>query len=172
MVNRIAELLREHGAVEYGEFVLASGARSTYYINVKSALTSPEVLVAVGEEISSLEPFDVVAGVAVGGIPIAVSVSIASRKPYAIVRESEKTHGKSGRVIGEVSGRTVLLVEDVTTTGGSVLAGIEALRAAGGTVRTVVTIVDRQAGAGRFLEQAGVRLRSLSTADELVKGGK
>ncbi|MDD1714267.1 MAG: orotate phosphoribosyltransferase [Methanoregulaceae archaeon] len=172
MVNRIAELLREHGAVEYGEFVLASGARSTYYINVKSALTSPEVLVAVGEEISSLEPFDVVAGVAVGGVPIAVSVSIASRKPYAIVRESEKTHGKSGRVIGEVSGRTVLLVEDVTTSGGSVLAGIEALRAAGATVRTVVTIVDRQAGAGRFLEQAGVRLRSLSTADELVKGGK
>jgi orotate phosphoribosyltransferase len=172
MVNRIAELLREHGAVEYGEFVLASGARSTYYINVKSALTSPEVLVAVGEEISRLEPFDVVAGVAVGGIPIAVSVSIASRKPYAIVRESEKTHGKSGRVIGNVGGRTVLLVEDVTTSGGSVLAGIEALRAEGGTVRTVVTIVDRQAGAGGILEQAGVRLRSLLTADELVKAGK
>lgn len=169
MVNRVAELLREHGAVEYGDFVLASGARSPYYINVKSALTSPEVLIAIGEEISSLEPFDAVAGVAVGGIPIAVAVSIVSRKPYAIVRESEKGHGKSGRVIGDIAGKTVLLVEDVTTSGGSVLAGVEALRAAGGVVRTVVTIVDRQAGAGRRLEQAGVRLLALSTAAELVK---
>jgi orotate phosphoribosyltransferase len=172
MVNRIAELLREHGAVEYGDFVLASGARSPYYIDVKSAITSPDVLVAIGEEISRLEPFDVVAGVAVGGIPLAVSVSIASGKPYAIVRESEKAHGKSGRVIGNVTGRAVLLVEDVTTSGGSVLAGVEALRAAGGVVRTVVTIVDRQAGAGGRLEQAGVRLRALSTAEELVKAGK
>jgi orotate phosphoribosyltransferase len=168
MVNRIAELLREHGAVEYGDFVLASGARSSYYLDVKSAITSPAVLEAIGEEISRLESFDVVAGVAIGGIPIAVAVSLASRKPYAVIRNTEKTHGKSGRVIGDVRGKTVLLVEDVTTSGGSVLTGIDALRTAGATVRSVVTIVDRQAGAGEALAQAGVRLRALSTAGELV----
>jgi orotate phosphoribosyltransferase len=168
MVNTIAGLLKEHGAVEYGDFVLASGARSSYYLDVKSAITSPAVLAVIGEEISRSGGFDIVAGIAVGGIPIAVAVSLASKKPYAIVRNTEKAHGKSGRIIGSVQGKTVLLVEDVTTSGGSVLAGIDALRAAGSTVTNVVTIVDRQAGAEETLAKAGVRLRALSTAAELI----
>jgi orotate phosphoribosyltransferase len=168
MVNLIAELLKEHGAVEYGDFVLSSGARSSYYIDVKSALTSPVVLEAVGIEISRTETFDVVAGVAIGGIPLAVAVSLASKKPYAVIRNVEKEHGKSGRIIGDVGGKTVLLVEDVTTSGGSVLAGIVALREAGATVRKVIAVVDRQAGASEKLEQAGVRLQALSTARDLV----
>jgi orotate phosphoribosyltransferase len=168
MVNRIAELLREHGAVEYGDFVLASGARSSYYLDVKSAITSPAVLSVIGEEISRLEFFDVVTGVAIGGIPIAVAVSLASGKPYAIIRNTEKAHGKSGAIIGSVRGKTVLLVEDVTTSGGSVLTGIDALRTAGACIRNVVTVVDRQAGAVEKLATAGVRLRALSTAEELL----
>jgi len=62
MVNRIARMLKENGAVEYGEFVLASGAKSSYYLDVKTALANPSVLKAVGKEIAGMASFDLVAG--------------------------------------------------------------------------------------------------------------
>jgi orotate phosphoribosyltransferase len=169
MVNRIADLLREHGAVEFGDFTLASGVRSSYYLNVKSAIIHPDVLMAIGAEIVKRTSFEVIAGVAVGGVPIAVATSIASNKPYAIIRNTEKSHGKSGKIIGDVRGRQVLLVEDVTTSGGSVIAGIEALRAEGAVVDTVITVVDREAGAASTLKKYGVRLLALATAKEIVQ---
>jgi orotate phosphoribosyltransferase len=169
MVNRIADLLRKHGAVEYGDFTLSSGAKSSYYLDVKTAITHPSVLLAIGEEMAQRAPFDVVAGVAVGGVPIAVATSIASGKPYAIIRSTEKSHGKGGRLIGSVSGKRVLLVEDVTTSGGSVIGGIEALRAQGAIVETVVTVVDREAGAAAALERCGIRLIALSIARDVVQ---
>jgi len=168
MVNRIARLLREHGAVEHGDFTLASGAKSSYYLDVKSALTHPEMLTAVGEEIARTGSFDTVAGVAVGGIPLAVVVSLFSKKPYAIIRSTGKAHGKGDLIIGRVAGLRVLLVEDVTTSGGSVIAGIEALRSGGALVDTVVTVVDREAGAAAALETLGVTLKALAYASELV----
>jgi orotate phosphoribosyltransferase len=168
MVNRIARMLKENGAVEYGEFILASGIKSSYYLDVKSALANPSVLQAVGQEIAVMASFDVVAGVAVGGVPIAVATSFASGKPYAIIRAGEKSHGKGGRIIGKVAGMRVILVEDVTTSGGSVIRGIEALREEGALVDTVVTVVDREAGAHDALELRGVHLVALSRASELV----
>lgn len=169
MVKRIAELLREQGAVEYGDFTLASGAKSSYYLDVKTAITHPAVLMAIGEEVAHRASFDVVAGVAVGGVPIAVATAVASRKPYAIIRGTEKSHGKGGRIIGSVSGKRVLLVEDVTTSGGSVIGGIKALRAEGGLVDEVITVVDREAGAAAALAALGVSLISLCTAREVVQ---
>jgi len=86
MVNRIARLLLESGAIEYGDFLLASGARSSYYIDIKAATTNPAILAEIGKAIAEGREFEVVAGVAVGGVPIAVAVSLASGRPYAIVR--------------------------------------------------------------------------------------
>jgi orotate phosphoribosyltransferase len=169
MVTDIAGLLREAGAVEYGSFVLASGEKSSWYLDVKTAVTDPGLLGTIGREIAHITGFDVVAGVAVGGVPIAVATSLACGKPYAIIRSSAKSHGKSGIVIGRVEGRSVLLVEDVTTSGGSALYGVEILRSQGATIDTVVTVVDRQAGAARMLEAAGVRLVALATADQIVQ---
>jgi orotate phosphoribosyltransferase len=168
MVNRIARMLKENGAVEYGEFTLASGARSSYYLDVKTALANPSVLQAIGREIAGMASFDVVAGVAVGGVPLAVATSLASGKPYAIIRGSEKSHGKAGKIIGKVAGMRVLLVEDVTTSGGSVIRGIEALRAEGALADTVITVVDREAGASDALAKQGVLLLALSRACEIL----
>ena len=86
MVNRIAELLRENGAVEFGDFTLASGRKSSYYLDVKKAVTHPAVLMAIGEEMARRADFDVVAGVAVGGISIAVATAIASSKPTDVTK--------------------------------------------------------------------------------------
>jgi orotate phosphoribosyltransferase len=170
MVNPIAELLLESGAIEFGDFVLASGARSSYYINIKAATTNPAVLSAIGRTIARDQDFDVVAGVAVGAVPIAVAVSLASGRPFAIIRKTEKSHGKSGTIIGDVKGRDVLLVEDVTTSGESVLYGLAALREAGAHVDRVVTVVDREGGAEEALAAQGASLHALVRVSELLNG--
>ena len=168
MVKLLASLLAVHGAVRRGDFLLASGVRSSVYVDIKSALTDPGVLSALSLEIAGRCGFEVVAGVAVGGIPIAVAVSLAAGKPYAIVRREEKGHGTGGRIIGEVAGLSTLLVEDVTTTGGSVLSAVRILREAGARVDTVITIVDREEGAAGSLTAEGVNLIHLVTLKELL----
>lgn len=168
MVKLLAGLLAVHGAVRHGDFLLASGKRSKVYVDIKSALTDPGVLSAIALEIAGRGGFEAVAGVPVGGIPIAVAVSLASGKPYAIVRSGEKKHGTGGRIIGEVAGRSTLLVEDVTTTGGSVLSAVRLLREAGARVNTVATVVDREEGAAGALAAEGVNLVPLVTLKELL----
>jgi orotate phosphoribosyltransferase len=167
MVNTIADLLIRYKAIEFGEFTLASGKKSTYYIDVKSAVTNPDLLFAIASTIAQTHTFDVVAGVAVGGVPLAVATAIVTRKPYAIIRAAEKSHGKKEVIIGRVNDKNVLLVEDVTTSGGSALYGINALRAAGAQADRVVTVVDREQGAEEMLRQQGVRLLPLVKVSEI-----
>jgi orotate phosphoribosyltransferase len=169
VTDNLAGLLVTYKAIEFGDFTLASGAKSTYYIDVKTAVTNPDLLQAIATAVAGLEEFDVVAGVAVGGVSLAVATALAAKKPYAIIRSSEKGHGKKDIVIGHVRGRNVLLIEDVTTSGGSALYGIDALRAAGATVDRVVTVVDREQGAAAMLAGHGIRLVPLVTVGDLVK---
>jgi orotate phosphoribosyltransferase len=169
MVKQLPALLVASGTVKYGDFLLASGEKSSWYIDIKTAVTDPALLRTIGEEIAGIGGFEVVAGVAVGGIPLAVATALAAGMPYAIVRETEKAHGRGGLVIGDVTGREVLLVEDVTTSGGSALSGIRALRKAGARVTRVVTVVDREQGAGTALEREGVTLIPLVRARDLKK---
>ena len=168
--NIIADRLIEAGAIEFGEFTLASGATSPYYVDIKSAMTDPALLAEIARAIAGREPFEVVAGVAVGGVPLAVAVSLASGRPYAIVRSAAKDHGRGDLVIGAVAGRQVLLVEDVTTSGGSALYGINELRKAGAMVECVITVVDREGGAEERLAAAKARLVPLVRARELLAG--
>jgi orotate phosphoribosyltransferase len=169
MVNTIADLLIRYKAIEFGEFTLASGKKSQYYIDVKSAVTNPDLLWAIASVIEKNHPFDVVAGVAVGGVPLAVATAMVAKKPYAIIRAAEKSHGKKDVIIGNVKNGNVLLVEDVTTSGGSAIYGIRALRHAGAQADRVVTVVDREQGAEELLKKQGVSLFSLVKVSEIVK---
>jgi orotate phosphoribosyltransferase len=169
MVNKtLRELLVRYKAVEFGDFTLASGAKSTYYVDVKSAVTHPELLSAIATAVAGTLDFDVVAGVAVGGVPLAVATALASKKPYAIIRASEKGHGKKDLIIGDVRGKNVLLIEDVTTSGGSALYGIETLRAAGARADRVVMVVDREQGAETLLKGHGIQVLPLVRVSELM----
>lgn len=168
-MNPIADLLIRFKAIEFGEFTLASGKKSPYYIDVKSAVTNPELLYAIASVIAQTHTFDVIAGVAVGGVPLAVATAMVAKKPYAIIRAEEKSHGKKEVIIGTVKDTSVLLVEDVTTSGGSALYGIQALRSAGAQANRVVTVVDREQGAGEMLRQQGVRLLPLVKVSEILK---
>jgi orotate phosphoribosyltransferase len=170
VTETLAELLVRYKAIDFGDFTLASGAKSTYYIDVKSAVTHPDLLSAIASRVAKNYHFDVIAGVAVGGVPLAVAISLESKKPYAIIRSSEKGHGKKERIIGNVRGKNVLLVEDVTTSGGSALYGIGILRAAGAQADRVVSVVDREQGAGQMLGEHGVEVIPLVRVSELLKG--
>ena len=169
MVNTIADLLIRYKAIEFGEFSLASGKKSSYYIDVKTAVTNPDLLFAIASIIAQTHTFDVVAGVAVGGIPLAVATSMVTKKPYAIIRAAEKSHGKKEVIIGNVRDANVLLVEDVTTSGGSALYGINALRSAGAQANRVVTVVDREQGAEEMLILQGVQLLPLVKVSEILQ---
>ncbi len=167
--NALAEMLIRYRAIEFGDFTLASGAKSPYYIDVKSAVTNPDLLAAVAEAVASAHEFDVIAGVAVGGVPLAVAVALTAKKPYAIILSSDKSHGKKDVIIGNVKDKDVLLIEDVTTSGGSALYGIKALLAAGARADRVVTVVDREQGAEAALKSEGVRIIPLVRLSELLK---
>lgn len=170
MVNEIAEILIKYNAIKFGEFTLASGAKSTYYIDIKTASTNPMLLREIGKAIADRygSEFEVVAGVAVGAVPIAVAVSLAANKPYCIIRKEEKDHGLAGKIVGDIRDKKVLLVEDVVTSGGSVVYGIEALKNGGAIIGKVVTVVDREQGGAEKLKGMGVELNSLVRASEIM----
>lgn len=158
------------GAVRFGNFMLASGAKSPYYVDIKKASSDPTILQEIGRQMGErARGFDRVAGMELGAVPIAVAASLASGVPYLMVRKKPKEHGTGGRVEGVYAkGQRVLVVEDVTTTGGSSVQAVEALRAEGLVVDTVMTVVDREQGATEAFAKLGVALVPLVRAKELL----
>jgi orotate phosphoribosyltransferase len=165
----LAKDLLESGAVRFGTFTLTSGQTSDVYVDVKRATTDPDRLRRIAERlVGRVGDADRLAGMELGAVPILVALSLQARRPYAIVRKAGRSHGTGQRVEGEIpQGARVLVVEDVTTTGGSVAETVELLRAAGGVVDRVVCVVDRQQGAAERLAGMGVRLEPLITLAEL-----
>lgn len=165
MKKELIEALVSVGAVKYGTFILASGKESNYYVDIKKAITDPKLLMLITRKIihitSSPNRADAVAGIEIGGVPLATAVSLEFDIPMVIVRKQVKEYGVKELFIGEVDGKKILLVEDVTTTGGSAIEGIKKIRDGGGMVDTVVTIVDRNEGARKNLNDIDVNLISL-----------
>ncbi len=152
---------------------MASGKKSSFYLDVKKAYTRPEVMEAIVERAKRKIQekglgFDRVAGVALGAVPLAAALGLELGVPFLMIRKQKKGHGTGDVIEGELnSGDRVLLVEDVTTSGSSVLSGVEALRASGALCDTVLTVVDRREGAKELLNKHGIDLLSLVEAGEL-----
>ena len=162
--------LKACGALQFGSFTLASGKTSSFYVDIKKAITRPALLRVIGE---AMAPYaakaDKVAGVELGAVPIAAAVSLASGKPYLMVRKATKEHGTKKEFEGELSkGDKVLFVEDVVTTGGTLRGAIERMRAQGAAVEDVVAVVDREEGGKMALAEITVRLHALVTAKDLL----
>jgi len=156
---QLARLIVDSGAFQTGNFTLASGKRSSYYIDAKRAIVRPDILALAASAMAPHIDSDRVAAVELAGIPLAAAVSLAVDKPFIMVRKASKDHGTKKRFEGELRpGETVTFVEDVTTTGGSVLDGISVLEEAGARVLTVVALVDRGEGAEDALFARGIEL--------------
>jgi orotate phosphoribosyltransferase len=168
--------LKECGAVRFGDFTLASGKKSSYYVDIKKASTDPVTLKKIAREASTVirgMHADAVGGVVLGSVPLATAVSLESGLPLVLIRKSDKSYGTGGRFVGDVrEGSRIVLLEDVTTSGGSVSDAIKAIRSEGAIVEAVVTVVDRESGASENLDSMDVRLIPLVRAGELVSSSQ
>jgi orotate phosphoribosyltransferase len=158
------------GAVKFGDFTLTSGKKSKYYVDVKQATTLPRILKQIADALApKVADAEVLAGVELGAVPILVAVALATGKPYAIIRKGERSHGTGKRIEGQpVKGKRVLIIEDVTTTGQSVVNAVQLLREDGATVGRVETVVDRGEGGAQALQALDVRLGALVSAQDLL----
>ncbi|WP_048058055.1 orotate phosphoribosyltransferase [Methanothermococcus okinawensis] len=171
--ERLISLLKEVQCVKFGEFVLASGKTSNYYVDIKKATTNPKVLKTAAQLIKSYLKDELnenikIAGVELGSVPIATAVSIETEKDLIIIRKKAKDYGTKNKIEGTLNKNDkVVVVEDVTTTGGSVAKAVNEIRKNGGIVKKVFVIVDRMEGAEEYLKDMGVELIPLVKVDEL-----
>ena len=172
MSDELKKALIGCGAILYGDFTLASGKKSRYYIDIKKATTDPKVLGLVADLMAEgLDRGQVqrIAGVALGSVPLAVALSLRTGIPFVMVRKEKKDHGTSKLIEGEMrAGERVLVVEDVITSAGSAVYAVETLRQAGAVVSTVLSVVDREEGGKDVLKGMGVELRALITAGKIL----
>jgi orotate phosphoribosyltransferase len=176
---RLIELLRER-SFERKKFTLASGRESDFFIDCKQTVLTAEGHALVGElmfeALSRLPPCQAVAGVALGGCPLASAVSLISFQkgrplPALYVRSEQKEHGSKRLIEGDramVPGMPVVILEDVITTGGSTLKSVEKLTQAGVKVVGAVVIVDRLEGGGDALTHAGLPFVALANRRDFI----
>ena len=170
--KEIIKLLKDNQVVKYGKFTLSSGKESTYYVDMKNAITNPEILSKVAEIISKRIDkmrIDKIAGPALGAIPIVTAVSIESSIPMLMIRKSKKDYGTSELIEGNLqTGDRVIVLEDVTTTGNSLIKAVKAVLASGGIVDKAYVIVDRNEGAIDNLKKEGVDLEPLVSVNDFM----
>lgn len=163
--DRLKELFRQR-ALQFGDFTLASGKKSTYYINSKKVLFHAEAITLLGDLLFDATKdltFQAIGGLEVGAIPMAAAALTAfhrAGKPMEgfFVRKQAKGHGSKELLEGQVnSGDSVVVIDDVLTTGGSVVQAIEAVEARGAKVLRVVCICDRLQGAREALAKYDFR---------------
>ncbi len=163
--------LRAANAVRFGEFELSHGGTSDYYVDKYLFETDPDCLGRIADAFADrLAGTDAtLAGVALGAVPLVAVTADRLGRPYVIARKQAKEYGTGNRIEGRLDeGETVVVLEDIATTGQSAVDAVEALREAGAVVDRVLVVVDREEGAAARLADHGVELESLLTASELL----
>ncbi|HUZ75308.1 MAG TPA: orotate phosphoribosyltransferase [Stellaceae bacterium] len=174
--QRLLEIVRAKSLLR-GKFTLVSGAVSDYYLDMKPTTFDPEGAALVADIIFGLlksEPaVEGIGGLELGAVPIIATVCARSwpERPINgfVVRKERKDHGTTKRIEGNFrANSTVVLFDDVTTKGGSVMQAVRAVREQGATVKTVITIVDRLEGAAENLRREGIDLVPIFTTRDLL----
>jgi orotate phosphoribosyltransferase len=176
--RRLRAIITGKSLLKGGNFRLMSGNQSSFYFDMKPTIFDPEGANLIADLIlDALRPIavDAIGGPALGAIPIVACVCQKSfpKRPLAgfFIRKEPKDHGTGRLVEGparpeDLAGRRAVLVEDVTTTGGSLLRALKAAREVGAIVENAITIVDREQGAGDNLAREGLALISILRASE------
>jgi orotate phosphoribosyltransferase len=173
---RLLEIIKQKSLLK-GSFKLASGATSDYYLDMKPTMFDPEGANLIAEIIYELLQYefdvDSIGGLELGAVPIISIVTARSWHGHHlsgfVVRKEKKGHGTDKRIDGNFSPNTnVILLDDVTTKGGSVLQAVRAVRARGATVKKIITVVDRKEGATENLKKEGIELVPIFTTRDLL----
>jgi orotate phosphoribosyltransferase len=163
-------------AYQEGDFILSSGQASSYYINGKQVTLNPQGALAIGRILLSRLPEDTqaVAGLTLGADPIVTAVSVVSAYenrpiPALIIRKEAKGHGTKAYIEGPTlpESATIVVLEDVVTTGRSAMKAVERLRDAGYTVDLVISLVDRLQGGAEFYQSVGLKFQTVFTIEDI-----
>ncbi len=176
LLEELAMVLVKVKAIQFGTFTLASGRISSYYIDLRTIPSYPgaykTLINAYGEFLRHefKTGFDAIAGIPTAGLTLSSPIALALEKPMIYVRKDEKDHGRNKLVEGVTRpGWKVLVIDDVITTGGSILSAIEAIRSEGCDVEQASVVIDRLEGGTSALKKQGVKLHAMTDILELVK---
>ena len=172
-LSSLADGLLNAGCIKFGNFTLKSGLQSPIYIDLRRIISHPKLLAEVAQAylpiVSSLQ-FSSIAGLPYAAIPIATAISLAGNYPMIYPRKEVKTYGTKAEIEGEYhAGETIVVIDDLATTGGSKFEAIEKLTGVGLVVKDVVVLVDRQSGAKESLAQAGYSMYAVLTISQLLE---
>ena len=176
-VKEFATFLHQKEIIKFGEFTLASGKKSSYYVDLRLVPSYPHqfrnmikylqnnIVESIG-----LNSFDSLVSVPTGGLIIASALAIEIVKPLIYVRSKPKDYGTSKSVEGQIyEGMKVVMIDDVATTGGSVVNAIKSLKEANITVEDAYVIVNRMEGADEALKELGVKLHSITNVMQITQ---
>jgi len=170
----LSRILHKIGALKFGAFKLSSGRVSPYYIDLRIVPSFPDVFQRVCDLYAKLLEKDLgaenvnrIAGIPTAGVPFASAVAYLMKKPFVYIRPKVKMHGRERRVEGILMpGDSVLLIDDLITTGLSLRKAAKAIKAEGGVVKDALVMLDREEGGKERLLKDGIRLHYLLTARE------
>jgi orotate phosphoribosyltransferase len=175
-VKEFAIFLHQNDIIKFGDFTLASGKKSSYYIDLRLVASFPHIfrkmtknLQKLISEKTGLDNFDSLVAVPTGGLVIGSALAIETVKPLIYVRDKPKDYGTTKSIEGKIfSGMKVVLIDDVITTGNSVINAIKQLKDAGLSISDVYVIINRLEGANNTLELEKVNLYQLTDVLEIT----
>lgn len=156
-----------------GDFTLRSGRKSNYYLDKYLFETQPDILKTLGQAFATYvqKTTTLIAGAELGGVALAAATSMAAGRPFVIIRNAKKDYGTGKPYEGKLTdGDSVLLVEDIATSGGQVLEAAKLIKQIGANVERIVSVIDRQEGARENIESAGFVFDSILTKADLGIG--
>lgn len=170
--EQLIAALNNNEIIRHGNFTLKSGQQSTTYIDMRQTMSHPLIFSSLGMQLKQLIvplSFDLICGVPYGAVPVATMVALLSKKPLILCRKEVKGHGTKNLIEGKWAvGNTVLLIEDVITTGASIFETIMQLEQNGLCVNHVVVLIDRQQGGVDLLQSRGYNVHVLFKIDDLM----
>ncbi len=176
-VKEFATFLHQKGIIKFGDFTLASGKKSSYYVDLRLVPSYPHQFRTMIKYLQNniaenvgLDSFDSLVSVPTGGLVIASALAIETVKPLIYVRSKPKDYGTSKSVEGQIhEGMKVVMIDDVATTGGSVVNAIKSLKEANITIEDAYVIVNRMEGADEALKELGVKLHSITNIIQITQ---
>ncbi|MEK6821590.1 MAG: orotate phosphoribosyltransferase [Thermoproteota archaeon] len=176
-VKEFATFLHQKGIIKFGDFTLASGKKSSYYVDLRLVPSYPHQFRTMIKYLQNniaesvgLNSFDSLVSVPTGGLVIASALAIETVKPLIYVRSKPKDYGTSKSVEGQIhEGMKVVMIDDVATTGGSVVNAIKSLKEANITIEDAYVIVNRMEGADEALKELGVKLHSITNIIQITQ---
>lgn len=176
-VKEFATFLHQNGALKFGEYTLSSGKNSSYYVDLRLVSSFPHQFRKMVKKLQDLiseeigfDNFDCLASVPTGGLVIASALAMETVKPLIYVRTKPKEHGTTKSIEGVIrKGMKVLMIDDVATTGHSVIDSIKQLKDAGIVVNDVYVILNRLEGAEKALKLEGIKMHQLTDIMQITK---